>query len=196
MKPRVRQRHRSLRTIVGWLLTLAVVVGWTLFLRPQSLGGTASFVTVDGVSMTPTMHSGDLALVERKPSYHVGDVVAYRIPRGYPGAGHNIIHRIVGGDAQRGFVTKGDHNKYDDYFWHPKGSDVIGKVWFHVPGLARDMGMLRRPVPFALVVGLATFVLVAWPSKRRYKAMEPTERSSTPEPSRLDPEPCGAASSS
>lgn len=122
---------------------------------------------VDGVSMTPTLHNGDLAVVERHEAYHVGDVIAYRIPDGELGAGSKVIHRIVGGNGVTGFTTKGDHNTYPDYFWHPKTADIVGRVWFHVPGLAVTFANLHRPVPLAVVVGVGSLLLFLWPGARK-----------------------------
>lgn len=159
-------RGRLSLRIVNGLVLGAMIVSWLLWFRPPSLGGNASFVGVDGTSMMPTMHYGDLALVEQKASYNVGDIIAYRIAAGAPGAGQNIIHRIVGGNGRIGFVTKGDHNSYRDTFWHPTTSQVIGRVWFVIPGGMRWIVDLRTPVGFSLFVGLASFALFVWPSHR------------------------------
>ena len=155
------------RRFIGTALTIGLLVGWFLFFRPQFLGGNSAFVGVNGVSMTPTMHNGDLAVVEQKSSYHVGDIIAYRIPAGDPGAGQDIIHRIVGGNGTTGFTTRGDHNSYADNFWHPRTSDVIGRVWFHISGAATLLGKLREPLPLALLVSVMTFLLVVQPFERK-----------------------------
>jgi len=42
-------------------------------------------------------HTGDLVLVERQSSYHVGQLISYRVPKGDPMAGAEVIHRIIGG---------------------------------------------------------------------------------------------------
>lgn len=169
-KMAIRTKRWSLtKLMIGWLLTGALLITWFLFFRPQVLDGTASYVGVSGISMTPTMHSGDLAILEKQSSYHVGEVIAYRIPAGESGAGHNVIHRIVGGNGVTGFVTKGDHNSYKDFYWHPKTADVIGKVWFHVPRLAGLLTRLHSPLTLAVVVGVVTFGILAWPTKRKNK---------------------------
>src|SRR5579875_1905124 len=76
------------------LVGIAAACLW--FGLPQGLGGRADWVLVSGTSMLPRLHTGDLVLVERRSSYHVGEVVAYRIRKGEIGAGHVVIHRIVG----------------------------------------------------------------------------------------------------
>lgn len=157
----------QVRRFAGAMLLLACAAVWFLLLRPPVLGGSASFIGVHGVSMTPTLHNGDLAIVEKQAHYGVGDIVAYRIPEGDPGAGQNVIHRIVGGSGSTGFVTKGDHNSYTDHFWHPKAAAVIGKVWFHIPEGAAWLAQLHHPITLAIVVSVASFLVIAWPTRRR-----------------------------
>jgi signal peptidase I len=135
--------------------------------------------------MTPTLHDGDLAVVERHASYHRGDIIAYRVPAGEPGAGTQVIHRIVGGSGTTGFVTRGDHNHYADPLWHPKTADVIGEVWFHIPRGARPIAWLRSPTFLAVLVGICTLVFVAKPPKRvpqEHEGPHPISPSAHPEP--------------
>lgn len=80
----------------------------------------------------------------KAPQAPIGDAVAYRVPAGEVGAGTIVIHRIVGGDAVDGFVTKGDNNPYLDD-WHPLSDDVLGRAWIHLPALGRVMVWLSRP---------------------------------------------------
>jgi len=151
-------------TSLALMLLLAAV--WFVALRPQALGGPAAYVGVDGISMTPTLRNGDIAVLSRQRRYRIGDVIAYRIPAGRPGAGMKVIHRIVAGDATNGFVTRGDHNGYADYFWHPRSQDVIGRVWLRLPRLATLLARLRNPTVMAGVVGVTVFLLIVWPRRR------------------------------
>lgn len=157
---------RAARTVASWAVLLVLVAAWAMFLRPQFLGGGAAFVGVQGVSMTPTMPDGAMALAQRESTYWAGDVIAYRIPVGQPGAGNRIVHRIVGGDGATGFVTRGDHNTWDDV-WRPRTDDVVGRIVGLVPGVAGAFAALGRPPVFAAVAGLLTFLPVVWPRKRR-----------------------------
>lgn len=111
---------------------------WWLTLGPQFLGGPADYVIVSGRSMEPTLFTGDLAVVRRQSEYEVGDVVAFRVDGGA------VIHRIVGGDAESGFVMLGDNNPSIDR-WRPTPAEISGTMWFHVPDAGGWLGRLRSP---------------------------------------------------
>src|SRR5690606_18206258 len=85
------------------LLVFTVLVGvWAVLFRPGSLGGPATYIVVSGTSMEPLMHTGDFVILQERPHYDVGDVVAYPVRDG-TGAGALVIHRIIGGSADAGF---------------------------------------------------------------------------------------------
>lgn len=140
-----RRRKDTSRT--GWrVVRLAVAVtvvtmGYLLYFGPIGGGGPAAFRTVRGISMTPTLHNGDLVVAEQQSHYGRGDIIMFRIPAGQPFAGLTVTHRIVGGDSLTGFVTKGDHNRRADP-WRIGRTDVLGQLEFTVPHLG---GWLAGP---------------------------------------------------
>jgi signal peptidase len=137
---------------------VALVAVWVVALRPQSLGGPVDYVIVRGISMLPTYQNGDLLVVRAADTYTVGDPVAYRVPAGDIAAGHVVIHRLVGGNAESGFVVQGDNNPNADP-WVPRGSDIVGKVWLVMPGVGRLIMFLLQPV---ILAGLAAALVVSW----------------------------------
>lgn len=143
----------------GLVLVVATVVFWAMFLRPQSLGGPAAYVLVSGKSMEPRYHTGDLVLVERQSHYHVGEVIAYRVPKGDPMAGSQVIHRIIGGDAQHGFVVQGDNRTAPDV-WRPKAADIVGAKELRLPGAVVVLQFLRSPLLLGLMAACFVFVRV------------------------------------
>ncbi|HXH88186.1 MAG TPA: signal peptidase I [Gaiellaceae bacterium] len=130
------------------------------FVISQAFGGPVGYVIVSGRSMEPMLHTGDLALVVRRGSYRLGDVVAFRVPQGEPGAGSVVIHRVVGGTAQDGYVTQGDNRDGRDP-WRPVTADVVGEMALHVPKLGRIPAFLASPIGVALGAALVLFLLVA-----------------------------------
>ena len=71
------------------LLSLILLVAGYFLLAPTQLGGAVTYVIVDGNSMEPNFHLGDLVLLRTKASYQVGDAVAYRLEER-----HRLLARI------------------------------------------------------------------------------------------------------
>jgi len=174
--PRWQGLRRLLRSRPGpglllELAVLALVVAWFFLFRPQFLGGPAAYIIVSGDSMLPTLRHGDLVIVRRQDAYAPGDIVAYRVPQGEPGAGHIIIHRIVGGSAQEGYVTQGDNHAIPDT-WRPTVDDVVGKLWLRVPGVGKTLGLFRSPLLMAAAAAALTAALVLTTTPHRGRKEE------------------------
>jgi signal peptidase len=152
-----RSALRRANRAASLAVVVLALVFWALFLCPQSLHGRAGYVLVSGRSMLPRYHTGDLVLVERKSSYHVGEVIAYRVPKGDPMAGAQVIHRIVGGDATHGFLVQGDNRTAPDV-WRPKPSDIVGAKALRIPDAVLVLQFLRSPVLLALLAACFVFV--------------------------------------
>jgi signal peptidase len=147
---------RIVRRATSLLILSALIVAWGVTLRPQAIGGPAVFVAVRGSSMLPAFEHGDLVVVETAARYNVGDVVAYRVPAGEVGAGKVVFHRIVGGDADHGFVLRGDHNTAPDP-WSPKQAEMVGVATLRLPHLGAAINLVRQPV---ILAGLAAAIIV------------------------------------
>ena len=162
-----------MRTIVkrirlrSGLATLALLivagVAWFYF-APTNIGGATRYVVTSGVSMEPRFHTGDLAIVRPASNYRVGEIVAY-----WSTVLHTVVlHRIIAKDGNR-YVFKGDNNHFIDPV-RPTRSELLGKLWLHVPHLGRVLEMLHTKVAAALlcaVVGLLTLFGVKETGRRR-----------------------------
>jgi signal peptidase I len=175
----------SFRRLVSLALTATTVFvcfAWVAWLRPIGLKGSASYVMVSGTSMEPTYHTGDLVISHRKSDYEVGDVIVFQIPAGEPGAGAKVIHRIVGGDAESGFITQGDNRTTED-IWRTLPKDIIGEEWAMVPAVGHVFPYFRSPTILAVVAGMLTFALVMeMPAdkKRKKKSSEVVAEAASP----------------
>lgn len=143
-----------LGNVVLWLVV--AVDAW--FLWPTSLGGQTSLVIVSGSSMEPTYFSGDL-VIARAMEPSVGDVIVYA-PEGYGGS--QIVHRIIGGNGQDGWVVQGDNNSFVDPF-EPTNDEVKGVVLVHYANMGRVTALLLNPLLWAGFL-LAAAVILIWDS--------------------------------
>jgi signal peptidase len=115
---------------------------------------------VSGTSMLPRLHTGDLVLVEHRAGYHVGEVVAYRVPKGQIGAGHVVIHRIIGGNGETGWRVKGDNRTAAD-LWYPTNHDVIGAEELRIPDAWFVLRLFHMPVLLGLFAACGVFFWIA-----------------------------------
>ena len=112
--------------------------------------------------MEPLFHSGDLAIVRTAGRYRVGDVAAY-----WSTLLHTVaLHRIVAihGDS---YTFKGDHNDFIDPT-HPTHSQLLGKLWIHVPRGGVWFNFLHTPsVAAGICALLGLFLVFGFREQRR-----------------------------
>ena len=136
--------------------------GWILFAPPQ-LGGQASMVIVDGNSMQPSYHQGDLIIIRSADYYQIGDIVAYK----HLQMGKYVIHRIIAEELNR-FVLQGDNNTWTDGF-KPSQAEIIGKHWIRIPKIGILITWLRKPIYFAFFASLLGGMLMINCIKKKLK---------------------------
>jgi signal peptidase I len=107
--------------------------------------GRAAFVATHGVSMNPIYYQGDLVVVAKADSYHLGQIVAYRVPA----KGLVVLHRIIGENAS-GFVMKGDNNQSIDPTY-PTAAQIVGRSVLHIPQGGLWLSRLTSPAALALI---------------------------------------------
>jgi len=146
------------KTVLGLLLLALALVAFA----PKAVGGADTFVVTTGSSMLPTIRPGAFVVTRAGDHYNVGDIVAYHEPTLHK----TVLHRIIALDGSR-FVIKGDNNNFIDPY-HPPASDILGRLWIHVPNAGRALVYLHSPVigggVFALLLLLG---LSAAPSMSR-----------------------------
>ncbi len=149
----------SPRAIASVMVTVALIGTWFMFLRPTFLGGLTSYVLVSGESMEPTMRDGDFVIARQQDTYEKGTIAVYRVPKGDPGAGSLVIHRIIGGSAQEGYLLQGDNRTTPD-LWRPRPSDMIGSPLVTIPRAGQVIPYLRSPFIVAAFAGYMAFLFV------------------------------------
>lgn len=152
--------HRLLRRHAGNLVVLALLGAWYVTLGPTAFGGPAAYIEVQGHSMDGTYATGDLVVTREQDTYAVGDIVAFRV------GGGQVIHRITGGDGERGYTLQGDNNPDPDP-WHPTDAEVVGAAWLHLPGKAHLLQLPGEPWFAGLAAGLVTLVVLGWDARPR-----------------------------
>src|SRR6266496_1993700 len=148
------RKSLTLSVVVINLVLLAGLVSiWRAF-APTLIGGQASYVVVNGNSMEPGFHRGDLVIVQAASIYNVGDIVIYRNAE----LNAFVIHRIIAIEQDH-YVFKGDNNAWIDTY-RPTRDELIGKLWIHLPRLGKAMEWLRAPIHMGVTTGLLGGILM------------------------------------
>jgi signal peptidase I len=134
------------------LLTAALAACWFLF-APRQLGGSTIYSSTVGNSMEPLLHKGDLALIRPSSHYRVHEIVLYESPVLH----RPVLHRIIAIDDGRYFF-KGDHNDFIDPGSATR-SELLGRLWFHVPRAGSAMSFIGAPSHAAIIAGLAALLV-------------------------------------
>ncbi len=131
---------------------------------------------VNGISMEPGFHTGDLAIMRLATNYQVGDIVAYADAQ----MNANVIHRIIGIEGDR-FVLQGDNNSWIDAY-RPTRAEIVGKLWLHLVQLGAAVKWVQSPLNLALAAGLlgGFFMLTMIPRKSGKKGKNKKQSTGNP----------------
>ena len=154
--------RRRVRRALRSLGALAVLGAFAYIVWPIMLGGSATFVVVRGHSMEGTYHQGDLLYARDDQAFAPGDVAVYRIPKGKPGAGALVVHRILRQLPDGTYLFQGDNKKAPDDVT-PSRKDIVAVPMFDRGG-SPTRGLILAPIIFTLVVGIAV-TSALWPAK-------------------------------
>jgi len=124
-------------------------------------------VPIEGVSMRPTLRSGELVFLEGvDPNrIHKGEIIAVNVPKEarqkYNLPSH-VIHRVVKIERTASglvFQTKGDANAGADVFT-VHGDEVVGRMTGHVAGLGYPLLFFRSTQGKILLGAVVVIVLL------------------------------------
>ncbi|MEB3759671.1 MAG: signal peptidase I [Desulfurococcales archaeon] len=94
-------------------LSIIAVIVFFILAAYMLLGGVLRLAIVEGISMEPLLHTGDVVLIKKEApdQINVGDIVVYSSGTKY------IIHRVIEIkkiDGKYCYVVKGDNNPMPD----------------------------------------------------------------------------------
>jgi signal peptidase len=134
--PKAKKRRRFLSTGItysGYVASALLVTFIAL-----SLSGVVQARVVLTGSMAPEIKAGDVVLLKpqngEEPS--LGEVVTYTGRRFDGSPVGTFTHRVVGGNAIKGYVLKGDANVNPD-LQKVKVSDIVGTAFFVIPFIGK-----------------------------------------------------------
>jgi len=144
--------RRTATGIAAFVVIFAALAAAWAVLAPSELGGSTRYVILDGTSMEPSLHAGDLAVVRRQESVEKGDVVLYD----HPNLRAQVLHRVVRDGGGR-YVLKGDNNDFLDDV-RPTAREIEGQLWFSLPHVGSAIVWARQPLHAGLIVFVLAFL--------------------------------------
>ena len=147
-----RKRRAQLMAALKWAGYVGAAVMLTF--SALSFSGVMKARIVLTGSMEPTISVGDIILTTppSRLTPKQGDVVAYTAKR-FDGSPVGVFsHRIIGGDAQTGFIVQGDANPSPDV-QHPLIPDIEGVVVFVIPFLGKILAPKSLFILVPLIFG-------------------------------------------
>lgn len=166
-----------MRALASWAAFVLAALAWWSFLAPTAIGGQTVYVLVDGHSMEPMLHTGDLAVMRTQAAYGLGDLVLMQVDGG------QVIHRLVGGSAATQWETQGDNNSWLDP-WTVPNSDIVGAYSYEIAQFGTALTWLRQnPVFFGLLCALLVMPsYLPWHRRRVSPALAAALTNGQPEP--------------
>lgn len=146
---RVKKATSALR-FSGYLLSAVVIT----FAALSTTGFVKARVVLTG-SMAPAINPGDV-VISAPPSRlapEVGEVATYTGRRFSGEVVGLFTHRIIGGDAETGFIMKGDANAAPDV-QRPKINDINGVVFFVIPFIGYLLSVKTLALLIPLIIGI------------------------------------------
>ena len=141
-------------SILFWVLVSgAIVAGSTTLLNHLYPSIPVQSYLIQSGSMEPTIHIGDVILIQPDNSYQKNDVVTFT-----DSEGRTVTHRIIE-ETPQGFITKGDANQTPD----PRTvaqSSIQGKVIFTIPKLGFLVAFSKTKTGILLFIVVPVVIII------------------------------------
>lgn len=148
------------RTLYYSFIGAIVLLGILLISTLVSIPGNFEVKIVQSGSMEPAIKTGSIVIVKPVELYKIGDIITFgKDTRDQIPTTHRIIEmKVVGGELR--FITKGDANDDRDNR-EVKESEIIGKVLFDVPFVGFILDMAKKPIGFAILIGVPALAIIS-----------------------------------
>jgi len=147
------------KIIYYFFVVLVTTIALLLLVSIFPIKGNFQVKVVLSGSMEPTIRTGSVVVIKPEDNYKEGDIITFGkdTKKDIP-----TTHRIVKTRAVEGvmlFSTKGDANDSPD-LRETKQNEIIGKVLFSVPFVGYILDAAKKPLGFAVLVGVPVAIIV------------------------------------
>lgn len=142
-----------IRNIFITITTAIITVVFSLAFLTLPLFGNHKILVVLSDSMKPLFYAGSLILVHPSPTYTIGDVISFQLPK----AKQFVTHRIVSISEDNVYQTKGDANRENDGFTVLQ-EQIIGKQVGTLPYAGRIVSFAKSKQGIAILILIPALV--------------------------------------
>ncbi len=134
-------------------------LGLILLVSAVPMAGVSVKIVQSG-SMEPSISTGSIVVIKANEIYQKGDVITFFFnERDVTPTTHRIMS-VNEDDGEKSYVTKGDANEEKDP-GEIEEEAVVGKVLFSAKFLGYVLDFAKKPLGFALIIGLpAAFIIL------------------------------------
>jgi len=168
-----QERSKTVKEVVEIVVIILILIGGVYGINitlKYTLHTSKPVVVVEGVSMEPTLHEGDILIVKgvKSGEVEIGDIIVFESSESTPHILPNrtVVHRVIDikYDEEQGqyfYLTKGDNNKTNPIpdGWVPQ-KDVYGVVIFIIPKVGLISIWLHRTHLAPLIIGILVAVMI------------------------------------
>ncbi|MHA1581757.1 MAG: signal peptidase I [Candidatus Baldrarchaeia archaeon] len=168
-----QEKSKTVKEIVEVVVIILILIGGVYGIDitlKYMLRTSKPVVVVEGVSMQPTLHEGDILIVKGvdPEDIKIGDIIVFESSESTPHISPNrtVVHRVIDikYDEKQGqylYLTKGDNNKTNPIpdGWVPY-KDVYGKVIFRIPRVGIISIWLRRTHLGPIIIGVLVVIMI------------------------------------
>lgn len=169
---------RVLSRIIDIILYIIAIIVVTAAIGASVTKKPVFMTSVRSNSMYPLFQRGDMLIIKSvtpKDEVNDGDIIIFKVEEGSLSSKGWIVHRIVSGNYEEGFITKGDANEYTDQ--ESGGTGPIRPEWIASRVVTIDYkpvkipllgylplwmeGFQKNPYLFPIIVGILAIVIGA-----------------------------------
>lgn len=139
---------QKLSRFIDIILYIIVAIALTAAITSVLWDKPIMFSSVRSNSMYPLIQRSDMILIRslsEKDRVNIGDIVVFKVEEGSLSSKGWIVHRIIGGDDETGYITKGDANDYTDQAFG--STDPIKREWI----VSRVLTIGSQPIKIPLI---------------------------------------------
>lgn len=157
--------------IIAIVLIFAISIAALVVAGP--FFGVRTNIVLSG-SMEPAISTGSVIITRpiAPESIQIGDIISFSSRSGTFLTTHRVID--IERTPELRFITKGDANREKDPAPIPSGQ-VLGKLFFVIPGLGYLVSYLRNPLGLVLLVGIPAIIILAFELEKRWIKEEEEE---------------------